>query len=84
MSSDVSEEHVASIFSLTYKPRKKTSSKQISVCCLLHVCSLHGLFNPDDGCGMILRNSIITQTIELFPEDVSVPVDYMSSGNTCI
>jgi hypothetical protein len=42
------------------KPKKKTGIKEISTFCLLHTGLFFGLFNPEDGGGMFLRNGVMS------------------------
>jgi hypothetical protein len=56
MSSHVSEEHAASIFTIEEQAKQEISMKQRSACCLLHPGFLLALlFNPEDGDDIFLR-----------------------------
>jgi hypothetical protein len=56
MSTDVSEEHTASIFRIEEYPEQETKVKAGGKQSCFHAGFLLRLFEPEDGGGMLLRN----------------------------
>jgi hypothetical protein len=55
-STDVSEQHIASIFRVKEYAEQETSAKTDLLATYFHACFLLGVFDFEDGGDMLLRN----------------------------